>query len=202
MDAVVRYSPHSTPAQQRFLILKPAQRSLHFYQINNVRGSTIDYEHLSQHTDFPTVRAFDWSPCEEAIVAVGLSTGEAALLRIDDSSNSILSFSFKTPRPCNAIALSLNGYLAAGLDKVRNDCSLNVWDVNQRLATWDRNARGWTSTRPQHDPLRKLASETISSVKFFTDDRDTLLAGVRGQFIRIYDLRGQFGMSPDNTFIY
>ncbi|KAI9884618.1 MAG: hypothetical protein M1823_003605 [Watsoniomyces obsoletus] len=194
MDAVVRYSPHSSASQQRFLILKPTQHSLQFYRVKDVRGSTIDYKQLSQHTDFPTVRAFDWSPSDEAIVAVGLSTGEAALLRIDDSSNGILPFSFKNPRPCNAIALSSNGYLAAGLDRARNDCSLHVWDVNQRLATWDRDAKGWTSTRPQHDPLRKLVfNETVSSIKFSTDVRDTLVAGVKGKSIGIYDLREYSG---------
>ena len=191
MDAAIRYSPHSTPSQQRFLILKPAQHRLHFYQIDQVRGQTVDYHQLSQHTDFSSVRAFDWSPSEESIVAVGLTTGEAALLRIDDSSNGLLSFNFKNPRPCNAIALSVNGLLAAGLDKVRNDFCLNVWDVNQRISTWDRKLKGWASTRPQYDPMRKLASsETISSVKFFTDLPDTLVTGVKGQFVRIYDLRG------------
>lgn len=192
MDAAIRYSPHSTPAQQRFLVLKPARHMLKFYQVEGVKGKQVHYTQLSQHTDFSNVRAFDWSPTEEAIVAVGLSSGEAALLRIDDSSNGVLSFNFKNPRPCNAIALSVNGHLAAGLDKVRNDFCLNIWDINYRLSTWDRRARGWASTRPQYEPIRKLASsETISSVKFFSDVPETLVTGVKGQFVRIYDLRGQ-----------
>lgn len=192
MEAAIRYSPHSTPAQQRFLILKPAQHDLQFYQIDQIKGKELKYRQLSRHTDFSNVRAFDWSPTEESIVAVGLTTGEAALLRIDDSSNGVLSFNFKNPRPCNAIALSLNGYLAAGLDKVRNDSCLNIWDINHRLYKWDRRAKGWVSTRSQYEPLNKLASsETISSVKFFSDQPQTLVTGVKGQFVRIYDLRGQ-----------
>ena len=191
MDAAIRVSPHSTSIQQRFLILKPAQHHLKFFQIEHVKKKDLKYKELSQHTDFSNVRAFDWSPTEEAIVAVGLSGGEAALLRIDDSSNGLLSFNFKNPRPCNAIALSLNGHLAAGLDKVRNDFCLNIWDINHRLSSWDRKAKGWASTRPQYEPMRKLASsETISSVKFFSDVPETLVTGVKGQFVRIYDLRG------------
>lgn len=191
MDAAVRYSPHSTPAQQRYLILKPAQHDLRFYQVEKLKGRTVKSRQLAQHSELANVRAFDWSPTEEAIVAVGLSSGEAALLRIDDSSNGVLSFNFKNPRPCNAIALSTKGYLAAGLDKVRNDFCLNIWDINHRLSSWDRKAPGWTSTKPQYEPMHKLASsETISSVKFFTDSPDTLVTGVKGQFVRIYDLRG------------
>jgi hypothetical protein len=40
--------------------------------------------------------------------------------------------------------------------------------------------------------LRKLASsEPITSIKFFKDQPDTLVTGVKGQFVRIYDLRGE-----------
>ncbi|KAI9818994.1 MAG: hypothetical protein M1826_001249 [Phylliscum demangeonii] len=190
MDAVVRYSPHSTPSQQRFLILKPTRHTLKFHQIEHIKGPYIKYKQLSQHTDFSTVRAFDWSPTDEAVVAVGLSSGEAALLRVDDNSNAVLSFNFKNPRPCNAIGLGVKGHLAAGLDKVRNDFCLNIWDIHQRIAGWDRAAKGWASTRPRSEPLRKLApSETISSLRFFSQSPDTLVAGVKGQCVRIYDLR-------------
>lgn len=157
-----------------------------------MKGRNVKCKQLSQHTDFSNARTFDWSPTEEAIVAVGLTSGEAALLRIDDNSNGVLSFNVKNPRPCNAIALSSNGHLASGLEKVRNDFCLNIWDINYRLSTWDRKSRGWASTRPQYEPMRRLAtSETISSIKFFSDVPDSLVTGVKGQFVRIYDLRGE-----------
>lgn len=175
------------------MVIRPAKRSLKLYEVEEVKGRTLRYRQVSQHTDFATARPFDWSPADEAIVAVGLISGEAALLRIDDNSNGILSFNFKNPRPCISIALSSNGHLAAGMDKVRNDFCLNIWDINYRLSTWDRKSRGWASTRPQYEPMRRMAhSETISSIKFFSDVPDTMVAGAKGQFVRIYDLRGQY----------
>lgn len=43
------------------------------------------------------------------------------------------------------------------------------------------------------EPVKKLAaSEPITSIKFFRDQPDTLVAGVKGQFVRVYDLRGEF----------
>ncbi|KAI9849472.1 MAG: hypothetical protein M1837_004092 [Sclerophora amabilis] len=191
MEAAIRWSPHSTPNKRRFLILNLVEKYLKFYEVESLDpNKPFEYKQISQHTKLPNVRAFDWSSTEEALVAVGLPSGEAALLRIDDSSNDILSFTIKHQRPCNAIALSTKGLLAAGLDKVRNDFCLNIWDVNHRLASWKRESKGWAAAKSQFEPIRKLAtSESISSIKFFTDQPDTLVTGVKGQFVRIYDLR-------------
>ncbi|KAI9758341.1 MAG: Uridine nucleosidase 1 [Chaenotheca gracillima] len=191
MEAAIRWSPHSTAERPRFLILHLVEKYLKFYEIESFNeDEQLDYKQISQHTKLPHVRAFDWSPTEEALVAVGLPSGEAHLLRIDDSSNDILAFGIKHQRPCNAIALSTRGLLAAGLDKVRNDFCLNIWDVNQRLSSWNKSAKGWSTVKSPSEPVRKLAtSETISSVKFFADQPDTLVTGVKSQYVRIYDLR-------------
>ncbi|KAI9791661.1 MAG: hypothetical protein M1833_001481 [Piccolia ochrophora] len=198
MDAAIRWSPHSTKPQQRFLILNLVERSIKLHQIDAVNRSSLDYHQISQHNHFPNVRAFDWSPTDEAVVAVGLPTGEASLLRVDDDSNEVISFSVKNQRLCNAIALSTKNLLASGLDKVRNDFCLNIWDINHRLSTWNKSVRGWGPPRAPVEPIRKLAtSETISSIKFFTDQPDSLVAGVKGQVVRIYDLRD----SPGNAAV-
>jgi hypothetical protein len=88
------------------------------------------------------------------------------------------------------VSFSNQGLLAAGLDKVRNDFCLNIWDLNQRVSP-SRNVRGLGSDRQAVEPLRKFAaSEPITSVKFFKGQPETLVAGVKGQYVRIYDLRG------------
>ncbi|KAI9806374.1 MAG: hypothetical protein M1825_006489 [Sarcosagium campestre] len=198
MEVAIRWSPHSSRAQQRFLILNLVERSIKLHQVDAVRGKHIQVHQISQHDQFPNVRAFDWSPTEEGVVAVGLPTGEASLLRVDDDSNDVISFSVKNQRLCNAISLSSKNLLASGLDKVRNDFCLNIWDINHRLSTWNKKARGWGPARPQVEPIRKLAtSETISSIKFFTDQPDSLVTGVKGQVVRVYDLRE----SPGNPAI-
>ena len=192
MDAVVRWSPHSTPEQPRFVILNLSEHNLKFAQADKIHGNRLHFRQLSQRSKLPTIRAFDWSPTEEALVAFGLPSGEAALLRIDDKSNELLSFPVKHQRLCNAVSLSTKGLLAAGLDKVRNDFCLNIWDVEQRLPDWSKSTAGWGPARPQIEPIRKLAtSETISSIKFYARQPDSLVTGVKGQFVRIYDLRGR-----------
>ncbi len=92
----------------------------------------------------------------------------------------IHSCAIRHQRKCNTIAFSSKNLLATGLDRVRNDVCLNIYDLNDsRFTTRD-------------EPYKKLASsEAISSIKFFTGQPDTLIAGVSRQYVRIYDLRGE-----------
>ncbi|KAL2819353.1 WD40-repeat-containing domain protein [Aspergillus cavernicola] len=186
MEKAIRWSPSSTTTDQRFLSVDVTGKSLRLCKITslNPHTNTLSHEILSTHTKVPAFRAFDWSPVDESLVAVGQSSGDATILRMRPGEDSQESFSFpvRHQRYCNAIAFSSHGLLAAGLDRVRNDFCLNVWDVNQRLAM--RGSKGFV------EPLRKLASsEPITSVKFFRDQPDTLVTGVKGQYVRVYDLR-------------
>ncbi|PKY06529.1 hypothetical protein P168DRAFT_295600 [Aspergillus campestris IBT 28561] len=181
METAIRWSPSSTTAEQRFLSVDVAGKAFHLCKVNGFDGHTLQHEVLSTHTKVPAFRAFDWSPVDDSLVAVGQSSGDATILRMNSEAESF-SFPIRHQRYCNAVAFSTHGLLAAGLDRVRNDFCLNIWDVNQRLAM--RGARGFV------EPLRKLASsEPITSIKFFRDQPDTLVTGVKGQFVRIYDLR-------------
>lgn len=190
METAIRWSPWSTTAEQRFLYVDVAGKSFRLCRVAEFNGRDLDYEVLSTHSKVPAFRAFDWSPADESLIAVGQSSGEATILRMTGDSQESLSFPIRNQRYCNAVAFSTHGLLAAGLDKVRNDFCLNIWDVNQRLSAV--NSRGTGVNRHAAEPLRKLASsEPITSIKFFRDQPDTLVTGVKGQFVRIYDLRGK-----------
>ncbi|KAE8391889.1 WD40 repeat-like protein [Aspergillus alliaceus] len=182
METAIRWSPSSTTAEQRFLSVDVAGKAFRLCKVASFDGQNLEHEVLAAHTKVPAFRAFDWSPADESLVAVGQSSGDATILRLNSESQESYSFPVRHQRYCNAVTFSTHGLLAAGLDRVRNDFCLNVWDVNQRLAM--RGGKGPV------EPLRKLASsEPITSVKFFRDQPDTLVAGVKGQYVRIYDLR-------------
>jgi len=85
--------------------------------------------------------------------------------------------------------------LASGLDKVRNDSCLHIWDINQRL--------GSGSDRP----IRQLASsEAIAACQFTRDNPHILVAGVAYRWVRIFDLReaasGTSAMSCNSRCVY
>lgn len=186
MESAIRWSPNSTTTEQRFLSVDVTGKAFRLCRVTgyNASDKTLRHEVLSTLLDVPSFRAFDWSTSNENLIAVGQSSGEATILRLDASAKESLSFPVRNQRYCNAVAFSTHGLVASGLDRVRNDFCLNIWDVNQRLSP-----AGGSKGFPE--PLRKLASsEPITSIKFFRDQPDTLVTGVKGQYVRIYDLRG------------
>lgn len=184
METAIRWSPTSTAAEQRFLLVDVTGKAFRLCRVTASDGRNLEHEVISTHNKVPSFRAFDWSPVDESLIAVGQSSGDATILRLGgNASPETYSFPIRSQRYCNAVAFSTHGLLASGLDRVRNDFCLNIWDVNQRLAM--KGNKGFS------EPLRKLASsEPITSIKFFRDQPDTLVAGVKGQFVRVYDLRG------------
>lgn len=186
MESAIRWSPTSSVTEQRFLSVDVTGKSFRLCRVTGLDGKNLRHEVLSTLSNVPGFRAFDWSTSNENLIAVGQSSGEATILRLDRDAKEALSFPVRNQRYCNAVAFSTHGLVASGLDRVRNDFCLNIWDVNQRLSPAG-GSKAFT------EPLRKLASsEPITSIKFFRDQPDTIVAGVKGQFIRIYDLRGLF----------
>jgi hypothetical protein len=135
------------------------------------------------------------------LVAVGTGHGEVQILRVDDDSNAIVTLPLKLQRPCNTVAFNSTGLLAVGLDKVRNDACLQIWDVNQRLSEWDTSKHGFNSlsqSSTDPSPFKKLEPTTfITSVRFYEDQPQTLIAGIKDNFLKVHDLRGK---DVNNTY--
>lgn len=197
METAIRWSPSSTLSEQRFLLVDVVGRSFKRCTVQQHFSRTIRYDVRSTYSQVQAFRAFDWAPHDEALVAVGQWSGEVTVLRIDNTSPSV-SLPAKHQRLCNAVAFSRTGLLAAGLERVRNDFCLNIWDINQRFASVSSPGSG--AAKPFIEPYRKFASsEAISSIKFFAGQPEVLVIGVKGRGVRIYDLRENAG-SPSLNF--
>lgn len=154
-------------------------------QIESVNNNKVKYKQLCQRDKLPNFTAFDWSKRDEHLVGIGSASGEATIVQIDadrPQSDFIHAFPIKHQRKCNSLAFSPRNYLATGLDRVRNDFCMNIYDLNV------------SSLSTIQEPYKKLASsEAITSIKFFSREPDTLIAGVLRQCIRLYDLRDSGG---------
>lgn len=183
MEAVIRWSPHATPERPQFLIVDVAGNRVRLCEIESTDSNPIKYKQLCLRDKLPNYTAFSWSKTHPYMVGIGAASGEASIVQIDPNRSTqedyILSFPIKHQRKCNSIAFSANNFLATGLDRVRNDFCMNVYDLNVE------------SLGPEHqEPYKKLAvSEAISSIKFFSQQPDVLVAGVFRQCVRLYDLR-------------
>ena len=187
METAIRWSPNSTISGQRFLLVDVNGRTFRTCEIEDYDGSKLRYKTTLVHSKIPPFRAFDWSPKDENLTAVGQSSGEASVLRFNDTS-ACFSVPPKHQRVCNAVTFNKSSLLAVGLERVRNDFCLNLWDLNQRL-----DSSLSPKTKSSVEPCVKFASsEAITSVKFFSHP-DLLVAGVKAACLRIYDLRENTG---------
>ncbi|KAJ0369620.1 hypothetical protein COL154_001977 [Colletotrichum chrysophilum] len=181
------------PGYDSFIHINLQHRVVQLYEPNGLaQRSKFDYERLSKHDDFPTLTTYDWSPTVPGLLAVGTQTGVVNLLRMDDNSNAYIELGLKMTRTCQAVAFNTEGLLAVGLDRVRMDQCLHIWDVN-RLSSMDKSAKGFSKDMHSFtDPAYRLEpSVSVSSVKFFEDNPKTLVVGIKAQGLRIHDLRGE-----------
>ncbi|KAI0305481.1 hypothetical protein B0F90DRAFT_1808734 [Multifurca ochricompacta] len=104
--------------------------------------------HVASQQDLQSMRCFAWSPDPviDNFVAVGFNNGLVDLLRLESirhirehtpSRSSLAPLSSKAPRACVSLAFCgvTPQYLAMGLEKLRNDPSLLIWDVHASTPT-------------------------------------------------------------------
>ena len=199
METAIRWSPSSTLSAQRFLFADVSGRSFYLGIVESYKNSKVEYSRSDTYANVPPFRALDWSPFDESLVAVGTPSGEAVLLKIDGSGPST-GFPARYQRPCNAVAVSKHGLLAAGLERVRNDFCLNVWDAHAQGSSVGGTET--VSARGNYvEPVRKFASsEAVSSIKFVSSQPDIMVVGVKGFGIRCYDVRDS-SSNPNLQFI-
>lgn len=190
---LVKWSPNSSV--DSFIHINLQHRVVQLYEpTGHARHGRFDHDKISRHDDFPPLTTYDWSPSNPGLLAVGTGTGLVNLLRIDDGSNAYVELGLKMTRTCQAVAFNTTGLLAVGLDRVRMDQSLHVWDVNRLSSFGKPSSKGIPAeigafTEPKY---RLEPSVSISSIKFFEDSPQTLVAGIRAQGLRIHDLRGEW----------
>ncbi|THH17490.1 hypothetical protein EW146_g3338 [Bondarzewia mesenterica] len=103
--------------------------------------------HITSQQDLQLMKCFAWSPDPsfDNLLAVGLSTGRVDLIRLESTRygrdhvlgrGTHVSLPPKSSRACTALAFcpAAPNYLAVGLDKVRGDSSLVIWDVHTATA--------------------------------------------------------------------
>ncbi|KAK4639533.1 hypothetical protein QC761_709150 [Podospora bellae-mahoneyi] len=186
---LIKWSPNASYSS--FIHINIQHRMIQLYEpTGQAQRGRFEYRKVAKHADIPPLTSYDWSPSMPGLVAVGTSTGVVNLLRVDDNSNAYLELELKMSRTCHAVAFNTMGKLAVALERVRNDNCLYIWDVN-RLSGIDSSVRGFpTNISAPSDPIDRLEpSVSVSSVKFFEDDPNLLVAGIRGTGLRLHDLR-------------
>ncbi|KAF2972185.1 hypothetical protein GQX73_g1452 [Xylaria multiplex] len=191
---LIKWSPN--PRDDNFLHVNLQHRVVQLYKpTGHARRGKFDYERVAKLDDIPPLSTYDWSPGYPGLVAIGTASGTINILNLNDSTNHYLEHRLKFTRFCQAIAFNTGTLLAVGLERVRNDQCLQIWDVN-RLTDIKPNTVSWSSLDGSilGDAWQRFEpATTVSSTKFFEDSPQTLVVGIKNQGIRIYDLRDPNG---------
>ncbi|PNS20115.1 hypothetical protein CAC42_5565 [Sphaceloma murrayae] len=190
MEAAIRWGPAASADAHRYLIVDVAGNSITLNESHDDGHGGLQSERIARYDKVPNFTAFDWSKADTSLLALGLSSGESSLVKIDAENrtiNRILTLPRGTQRKCNSISFNPDKLLAVGLDRVRNDHCLNIYDV-----------------RAGKEPYSRLCiGEAVSSVRFFPSRPQELVASIARQTLRLYDLRDPtFGSASTGSTIY
>ncbi|PPQ65556.1 hypothetical protein CVT24_010819 [Panaeolus cyanescens] len=186
-----------------------------------------EIRHVTSRHDLQFMKCFAWSPdpAFDDLFAVGASTGKVDLIRLEAGKhaqkNSILSngpsasLPVRNSRPCNALSFNMvdPNFLAVGLDKVRGDSSLVIWDINAFLPSLSipvvspSEAPLLVNLPPRPQPTiprieapnridsriyqQHAPAEIVTSLAFLPTSTYLLLAGISHRWFRLFDLRSQ-----------
>ncbi|KAH9915044.1 uncharacterized protein BXZ73DRAFT_92696 [Epithele typhae] len=174
-----------------------------------------EIKQVASQLELNQMKCFSWSPDTvfDDLIAVGFSNGRVDLLRFEASRRAHTSAAVSLPprntRACNALAFSPSNpnYLAVGLDKVRNDPSLVIWDINSALpalsldpsSNEDRDGKV-LPTLPRGDAAPRTSAESrvvqqhapaevVSTLAWVPNNPQLLLAGISHRWLQLFDLR-------------
>ncbi|KAJ3408111.1 hypothetical protein HDV05_005144 [Chytridiales sp. JEL 0842] len=175
------------------------------------------YKLVTNLVDTTPVKCFDWSP-QSDVFAVGYTTGKTSLVRCKsqaisttdghESSGDVLEVLGehlpRHMRACNVVAFcpTAPNLLLSGLDKVRNDFCLFVWNTESILSAQRNTTNPLDSSNPiipsfsqsQTSTLLQFGvSEAVSSAAWFPTSTPRLIAGMGFKWLRVFDLRTTSG---------
>ncbi|KAK7749340.1 hypothetical protein SLS62_008192 [Diatrype stigma] len=190
---LIKWSPN--PAFDSFIHISLTHRLIQLYEpTGHAQHGRFNFKKLTKHEEAPPLTTYDWSPRFPGLVALGTANGAINLLRIDDNSNGYHEQKPKFGRMCQAIAFNTGTLLAVGYERVRNDHCLHIYDVNGLLSHDSKNPGLPKDDKSLMESAYKLEpGVSVSSIKFFEDSPMTVVAGLKNQGIRIYDLRDPNG---------
>ncbi|KAL1898306.1 hypothetical protein Cpir12675_002014 [Ceratocystis pirilliformis] len=200
MDSgLVKWCPH--PAHESFMHINLQHRVVQVYKpTGRAKQGSFDYQPISKYEDIPPLTTYDWSHTSPGLLAVGTAAGVVNLLRVDDNSNDYVELGLKMVRVCQAVAFNLQCKLAVGLERVRMDQCLHIWDLGH-LTRLDARISGFQKDHSAfaESAIKLEPSVSVSSIRFFDDHPDTLVVGIKGQGLRIHDLRGPTSVATFHT---
>ncbi|KAI1787427.1 hypothetical protein LXA43DRAFT_1029054 [Ganoderma leucocontextum] len=176
---------------------------------------SLEIKQVASQLELNQMKCFAWSPDPvlDDLLAVGFSNGRVDLLRFEASkhahNSAAVSLPARNTRACNTLGFSPANanFLAVGLDKVRSDPSLVIWDIHAALpalsfktsphAGGDGDSstillRGDGGAGTSSDPKiaqHYASAEVVSTLAWLPKNPQLLLAGISHRWLQLFDTR-------------
>ncbi|CCH62751.1 hypothetical protein TBLA_0I00920 [Henningerozyma blattae CBS 6284] len=172
-----------------YISVNPTRDEVTHYKVDPNDESDESIMKLRTEKDFSSITCLDYSSMEVGMIGVGERSGYIRLFDITVNDHlEYDTFDIKTRakqlRCINTIGINNNGLIAMGLDRNRNDASLQVWDVNYQDST----------TEFVNPTFSFCVNESIVSLKFLNE---TAIIVASTKLLKEIDLR-----SPNPIFQY
>lgn len=123
-----------------YLSVNPTRDEVTHYKVDPQHEADESIMKMNTVKDFGSITCLDFSDAEVGLVAVGEKGGYIRLFNIMMADNpkyeSIdMRARAKQQRCINTLGINSNGLMVMGLDRNRNDASLQVWDINYQNTT-------------------------------------------------------------------
>ncbi|CCD25277.1 Sea4p NDAI_0E04600 [Naumovozyma dairenensis CBS 421] len=179
-----------------YLSVNPTRDEVTHYKVDPNDESDKSIHRLHTVKDFGSITCLDYSYLDAGLVGVGEKNGYVRLFNImadldtgdkDYNENDVdnnknkktpigINIRAKQQRCINALGINSNGLIAMGLDRNRNDSSLQIWDINYQNVESD----------VANIAFAYCVNESIISLKFLND---TNILAASSKFIKEIDVR-------------
>ncbi|AMD21243.1 HEL037Cp [Eremothecium sinecaudum] len=168
-----------------YISVNPTRDEVTHYRVDPDVESDNSILKLNTFKDFSSITCLDYSEAEPGLVGVSEKNGFLRLFNVLQMSTDDLQggkdaidikVRAKQHRTINSLSINNNGLVAMGLDRSRNDPSLQIWDVNYQS----------TNSNIVNPSFSYCSNEAIISLKFI--DETNLLASST-KLIKEFDLR-------------
>ncbi|CCF59142.1 hypothetical protein KAFR_0G01090 [Kazachstania africana CBS 2517] len=163
------------PQRLDYLSVNPTRDEVTHYKVNPQIESDESIEKTQTMKDFVNITCLDYSETVPGMVGIGEREGFVKIFDIFQNEQE-LCVRAKQQRCVNSIGINNVGMVAMGLDRIRHDSSLKVWDVN-----YQKQGEEIVNTTFEY-----CVNESIVSLKFL-NDINLIVASTK--FLKEIDLR-------------
>lgn len=175
MGLIKKVTTWSNDSNLDYISVNPTRDEITHYKVDPYDESDDSIVKLHTMKDFYNITCLDYSGTVSGTIGIGEKEGFVKIVNILTNETSI-SVRAKHRRCVNSIAMSSSGLVAMGLDRHKQDSSLQVWDVNYQQM----------GEEVVNTTFEFCVNESIVSLKFLND---ISLIASSTKFLKEIDLR-------------